>query len=742
MTTSVRHCHGTPRLCINGAPIPMTFVSPNVRCITDMLPSGANVWDTHPFTPLGWVGETTFNYHNTDCYIKRHLACDPGALLILRAWPGYCYNRVTDPTMAGIVNERLPAGWDANLHEDWWGDLYPDECEQGAAGTCLDWPAYKPHSMASTRYRAQAAEAIERWTRHIEATYGDRIFGYVIGGGPCGEWFMWSSYYADPALVGDYSPAMQRYFRAWLAAKYGHDAALQKAWCCADATLAAARMPAYAARCDTGAQSVRMPERGTHVMDYGECLSDALADTLLAWAAAAKRGTQRHKVIGAFYGYTFTVTGAYSVRRAQGRMSRVLASPDVDFIVAPCHYDNRMLGGVHGAQVPVTTVTAHGKVYLDEVDTSTHLAGPFRKATAAVLPTTPEESVQLLKRDWACNFINGHAMWFMDLAGGWYRDPRILEFVRQARALDARCCTQPITRRTEMAVIVDDRVFHCLAENTALFNPLFLHQILFELGYAGAPYDTYLLADLCTLPVPDYRFYVFLSPIVVDAAQAAALHERFARNGATAVWTVWPGLIRDGRTDPAHISELIGMRVEERATAAPALVTVCEHALMPQQLWHSVYGYDPDHDPRRAYVADPVVIANAPRAQHVFSPQLIVTDPDAHQLGVARAGGTGLALKQQPGWLSVFSSAPAVPRGILRVLARRAGVHIYCDQDAAVYANARFVALHTSVCGPHTLTLPATRTVVDALDGAVLGRGRQLTLASEQHQTHLLELRD
>ena len=349
--------------------------------------------------------------------------------------------------------------------------------------------------------------------------------------------------------------------------------------------------------------------------------------------------------------------------------------------------------------------------------------------------------MQLLTRDWAFNFINGHAMWFMDLAGGWYRDPAIQAFVRQAHALDARCCMRPAARRTEIAVVVDDRLFHYLAENTPLLSPVFLYQVLFELGYVGAPYDAYLLSDICALPVPDYRFYLFLSPVVVDAAQVAAIQQRLARNGATALWTVWPGFIRDGDADPTHTADLIGMRVEARDGVAPALVTLLEHAAVPRQLWHTAYGYDPDHDPRPGCVADPVVITNAPRDKHFFSPQLVVTDTQAQRLGVTRAGETGLALKQQPGWTSVFSTAPAVPGGVLRRLARQAGVHIYSEQDDVVYANESFVAIHTTSPGPRTLTLPQPRTVVDAFSGAVLGSGaRQISLTSDKYQTHVLEL--
>ncbi|NLF39458.1 hypothetical protein GX586_08435 [bacterium] len=737
MITDVRQHNGRPRFFIDGSPVGMTFMSPHTNHVHDAVTAGIPVWDTHSFTPLGWVGDGVFDYHNTDCYIEHYLRQSPDSLLILRAWPGYCHNRE-----GSHANPKAIAGWDASLREDWWGDLHPDECERGENGETLDWPVYKPHSMASGLYRGQVSDAIERWVRHIEQSFGGRVFAYVIGGGPCGEWFDWSCYYADARHVGDYSPAMRAYFRAWLKGRYGSDDALRAAWGSADARLDTAAVPSYAERCGTGARSVRLPGAGRNVIDYAECFSDALADTLLEWTAAAKRGAARAKAVGVFYGYTLTVNGAFSVRRAQNRMDRVLGSDDIDFVIAPYHYDNRMLGGAHGTQVPAATVTAHGKVYLDEVDTSTHLAGPYRKASGAVLARTADESIALLKRDWAYNVINGHALWFMDLGGGWYADPAILSFVRQCHDLECRMAGRAMQPRTETAVIVDDRMFTLMAENTAFLNPLLVHQVFLELAYAGAPFNIHLLSDIHSQAMPDYRFFVVLSPFVLDARDVDTLHARFARTNATVVWTVCPGLVRDGIANTGNIAQAVGMAVHARDRLEPLLVRLTDHPLVPGELRGKEYGYDPDNDPHAGLLADNVVPANAPRERHFFTPRIIVTDTHAECLGMTRGAETGLAAKEQRGWLSVFSTAPAVPAEMLRALARRAGVHIYTATRDIVFANDSLVAVHRASPGPCTIDLPEPRTVADLFTGTVLGGpARSITIPSGLHQTHVLELR-
>jgi len=58
-------------------------------------------------------------------------------------------------------------------------------------------------------------------------------------------------------------------------------------------------------------------------------------------------------------------------------------------------------------------------------------------------------------------------------------------------------------------------------------------------------------------------------------------------------------------------------------------------------------------------------------------------------------------------WKAVYADTyDALTPQVLRRLAVRAGVTIYCDDAVPVYANERLVAIHTAQGGERTITLP------------------------------------
>jgi hypothetical protein len=85
------------------------------------------------------------------------------------------------------------------------------------------------------------------------------------------------------------------------------------------------------------------------------------------------------------------------------------------------------------------------------------------------------------------------------------------------------------------------------------------------------------------------------------------------------------------------------------------------------------------------------------------------------------AGAKEMTAKAMDGWQSVFAPAPNLSAETLRRLAREAGVHIYCDAGEPLYANSRFLALHTASGGKRTIVLPGKYHVQELFSGHVLG---------------------
>ena len=84
---------------------------------------------------------------------------------------------------------------------------------------------------------------------------------------------------------------------------------------------------------------------------------------------------------------------------------------------------------------------------------------------------------------------------------------------------------------------------------------------------------------------------------------------------------------------------------------------------------------------------------------------------------------------------------PGLTAELLRLAAKRAGVHLYAETDCNVFANGPFVTLHASVDGPVTLNTGAKAPVVDMLTGERVGAGPKLTLTLKRGETRVLRCR-
>jgi hypothetical protein len=123
-------------------------------------------------------------------------------------------------------------------------------------------------------------------------------------------------------------------------------------------------------------------------------------------------------------------------------------------------------------------------------------------------------------------------------------------------------------------------------------------------------------------------------------------------------------------------------------------------------------------------------------------PVLSIADPEATVLGRESArGAVLLASRGEPGRRQVLSTLPFVPRQILTALLDEAGVQRYTvSPEVIVRADSGLIALHTRDGGRCDLRLPRPATVSDALTGAAVGQGEQISLDLPPTSTTLLRL--
>ncbi|MCC7360800.1 MAG: hypothetical protein IT317_15060 [Anaerolineales bacterium] len=618
-------------------------------------------------------------------------------------------------TLAARFQHVLDADPEARFHlrvhlemPAWWQALYPAEREVLSDGRAL------AQSFASTLWRAQAKDYLRALVAHLRAAgLFERVIAYQTGAGDTGEWVKGRG--AMSTACGDFSPPMQAHFQAWLRRRYqDSEPALRRAWNQPDATFATAGVPSTERQSASSTLTFRDPQREQAIIDYYRCLADLCADLVIDFCGTIKAATRGQALAGAFFGYLLELAwnSAFFAEREEYTnshistyqrsghlgLARVLASPQVDFLVSPYSYGFRGLGGEGPSMLPAESVRLHGKLYLFEDDTRTHLTRHdhpnYGKAA------TLAESAAILKRNFAYVITHGQGMWW--LAGGDPATPHIDPVGEPA--------FQPLLKRfqelgefslhlerapsAEIAVLVDDESFYYESLRNELDLPLIFQQRLWGLPRLGAPCDTYLLQDFIDGRLPPYKLYLFLNAFRLDQARRRALQRQIQRDQRVAVWVYAPGYIEDDLS-AAHMTDLTGFLFGESEIPWGPLMHLTDYR----------------HPITRGLPQDLSWGTNSR-----LGPVFCLEDDQAVCLGnVVLAQGRcrpGFGVKVFPDWTSIYVAAPNLPAPVLRGLARYAGVHLYNEQGDVLYATRNLLAVHTLAGGERTFRLPRPAEVV------------------------------
>ena len=188
----------------------------------------------------------------------------------------------------------------------WWGQQHPHEMnvlrsiETGAVadqdeddprvprylGHGVRLGQLNTHSFHSQVWRHEAAEAVRALVGHCEAQpYADRIFAWHLADGLFQEWLHWNEY--NFGAMADYSPAAQADFRRWLRVAYQDDVELlSEAWG-REVIFEEAAIPSRPPLPGQATASSLIRSRRDCV-DYLQCMSDSIADSIIAVCAAAR----------------------------------------------------------------------------------------------------------------------------------------------------------------------------------------------------------------------------------------------------------------------------------------------------------------------------------------------------------------------------------------------------------------------------------------------------------------------
>ncbi|MBM3497683.1 MAG: hypothetical protein FJX74_03330, partial [Armatimonadetes bacterium] len=485
--------------------------------------------DPYGGAPDVWPSRDEWDYEALDRRVIEALKARPEARLILRVF--------------------LEA-------PDWWDAENPNELilfSHGRHAVRVDGLRTEETfaSLASTKWRTDAQEAMRRFVAHVEQSpYAERVIGYQLAGGEDGRWRYWG---AAEGLYADYSRPQRRAFTAWLREKYGDVRTLRVKWQEIVNPIPGlageeppiptvlswddVRVPSGEARAAHPSGAVLDPAAAPEVADYNLFHAEEVAGFICELAAAAKSASEGRKLVGVSYGHFLEHVRSPAALPNAGHLAldRVLTSAEIDLVAAPFLAPEGEAG--RGLSLPaavVASVKAHGKVPIGEV----------LPMDAPLDPTLAAAQMEAL----------GGALWYGG-AEPWEPPP--------ATAGDRASVA-------EIALILDHFSLAYLAEGKALSQPLLAGQ-WDSLGRLGAPCDAWLLDDLIAGRVPDYKLYLFPNAFYLDQEAREAVRKHVARDGKTAVWVYAPGAMEETLSGPTAL-ELTDLALGFVAREAPLRV--------------------------------------------------------------------------------------------------------------------------------------------------------------------------
>ena len=694
----VKPWRGAPTLFIDGIPhtgMAFTAYGPATKTFREFTEAGVDLFSfagtpsasAYSLSRTCWVAPDTFDYSQFDERVMMILDANPDAHFFPRLY----------------------------LHAPpWWCDEYPDDLVTFDPGDGHPIPflttnKFKTPSWASDAWRRDTVFALQRLIDHVEsAPWADRCIGYHLSSGGTEEWFMWGS---NENQWADYSPANTRKFRDWLRGRYPSESALQLAWNDPHVTFDTATIPLKAARQAAAIGILRNPATEQQSIDYYQYTSWLVADTICYFAKAVKERTHDEKIVGAFYGYVLQLMHQRMQNAGHLALRDVWESPHIDFLCSPTSYAFRQLGGKGTSHYMslLQGLQLHGKLWFSETDVRTSLTkagnlGDWGK------PASISGDILQQNKELANALANGAAQWWFDVGGIRYDDPDLMKRIKVLNGAAEAALTADRSPVDEVAVIVDPNSMNYVKVGEYRINNQLILQQIPQLARIGAPVGYYALDDLDRLP--PRKMYVFLTALAPTARQREMI-EQLKGDGRVLVFVYAQGAYRDGKWEPSAMENLIGMHIEIQPE--PSVLKVTTNEALGTAAAGLEYGLGRQTVPVPACVDDKAEVA-----------------------GHLKDGHVGLALKQHADWTSVFSAAPTVPAQVLRVLAEKAGVHLYIDSYDVVWATRGMFALSVVQPGPRTVRLPVAANVTDLYDGKSVGANiREFTVDMPEMESKL-----
>ncbi len=433
-----------------------------------------------PFRRSFWIGENKYDFSIIEEEFRKLTDVQPDADVIIRVH--------LDPPV-------------------WWEKANPDEVCRLPDGS-----AFRV-SFSSEQWRKDAGNTLSELLKWLaESEFNRNLIGIHVAGGGTEEWFY---HYINE--FHDKSKSRQRGFRTWLSNRYQNNvSALRSSWKTDTVTFANAREADISGK--TVVRKIYNRMEDTHFLDTYDYQSQVMVDNIKYFSELVKKQSNGRLLTGAFYGYHLFVTDP---RRGHGALHQILEFPHLDYLSSPNDY-RREPGIDWLPMAAVQSVQLHGKLWLAENDTRTHLTRLLKDVAPDINPEGdwygggvwkgPEnkETVKgLLWKNAGRMLAYGYGGWWFDMWGGWFSDPEYLSILKKLPELYRdNIQGTPAGYQPEVAVVVDEKLQFYDGTMGQITNTVLSNR--YSLGNSGTGFDIFLRSDLSHLETKNYKVVWYL----------------------------------------------------------------------------------------------------------------------------------------------------------------------------------------------------------------------------------------
>lgn len=572
----------------------------------------------------------------------------------------------------------------------WWKKKYPEHLVKFQHGKG------QRGCPASKQWRKDAFNMLRLFIRHIEKKFPDSVIGYHPGGQSAMEWLYERCWDRKTPTITGFSEPFRQGFSEWAQKKYKTLESINHAWNQKIKSFKSIQVPTFKQQSTGMFGMFRDPVKQRYEIDFAEYMQICMCEIVEECGRIVKEETNGKKLSLAFYGYQISASDHSFGPTASGhlKLDRLLKSPYIDIISSPYIYIDRNSGDSGSQQVSIDSVQLHNKLFAIEDDTRSHIAPYASFGRTANM----DETIGVFKRNFSVQLQHRCARWWMDFGSGWNALPEIVN--NFSREIDI-WKSLPIRQFTpQVAVIIDEDspLYMRLSNETSKTS---ISRQMKQLNRIGCSIGLYNLQDVYRDLLPkSVKFFIFLNAYKIDKKDRKSLFEVINKHKASILWYYAPGFICDNTISTENITELTGIKIQKAKKRENALMlSIDKQSYLPTK-----HRFGSNTMPEPLFAINP--------EQDKIIP--LATFRDSKEITMAKKNHNGVD--------SFLYTGLSLDESIIRRLAKKSGVHIYCDRGEVVRATKDFISIHAVRDGVKKLTFPNKVSLKDLFNSETLSK--------------------